>query len=133
MQADYADHRKTIGFTLVELLVVIACIGILAALLLPALSSAKSYARTASCQNHLHQMGLALQMYVHDNQNKYPFYLGPAGPSYGDATGQRRPGRGPGLLVVEVNPVLSNKLDEQCISMFRLQRESFRSIPTGSD
>ncbi len=32
-------------------------------------------------------MGAALQMYVHDNQNKYPHYLGPTGPSYGDATG----------------------------------------------
>ncbi len=94
MQSD--NNRKPSGFTLVELLVVIACIAILAALLLPALSSAKSYARTASCKNHLHQMGLALQMYVHDNQNKYPFYLGPAGPSYGDATGQG--GRAVGLV-----------------------------------
>ena len=73
---------------MIELLVVIAIIGILAALLMPALLMAKSYARSVSCKNRLHQMGLALQMYVHDNQNKYPHYLGPAGPSYGDATGQ---------------------------------------------
>jgi hypothetical protein len=33
-------------------------------------------------------MGLALQMYVHDHQNRYPHYLGPAGPAYGDALGQ---------------------------------------------
>jgi prepilin-type N-terminal cleavage/methylation domain-containing protein/prepilin-type processing-associated H-X9-DG protein len=78
---------KKIAFTLLELLVVIAIIGILAALLLPALSTAKSYARSVACKNHLHQMGLALQMYVHDDQNKYPHYLGPAGSSYGDAKG----------------------------------------------
>jgi prepilin-type N-terminal cleavage/methylation domain-containing protein/prepilin-type processing-associated H-X9-DG protein len=84
------------AFTLVELLVVIAIIGILAALLLPALSMAKSYARSVSCKNRLHQMGIALQMYVHDDQNQYPRYLGPAGSSNGDATGKG--GRAVGLV-----------------------------------
>ncbi len=75
---------------------VTAIIGILAALLLAVLSKAKSSAHSASCKNHLRQMGLALQMYVHDHQNKYPHYLGPAGPSYGDATGKG--GRAIGLV-----------------------------------
>jgi prepilin-type N-terminal cleavage/methylation domain-containing protein/prepilin-type processing-associated H-X9-DG protein len=104
MQNNSGDFRNTLkkkghsngGFTLVELLVVIAIIGILGALLLPALSAAKSYARSTTCKNHLHQMGLALQMYVHDNQGRYPHYLGPPGPSYGDAVGPG--GRATGLV-----------------------------------
>ena len=68
-----------IAFTLIELLVVIAIIAILAALLLPALSQAKSQANSAACKNHLHQMGLALQVYVNENTAKYPYRVQPIG------------------------------------------------------
>ena len=82
------------AFTLMELLVVMAIIAILAALLLPALSLVKSFARSASCKSRLHQMGVALQMYVHEHKNLYPYYLGPAGPSYGEAVGKGKAATG---------------------------------------
>jgi prepilin-type N-terminal cleavage/methylation domain-containing protein/prepilin-type processing-associated H-X9-DG protein len=77
------EMRERIGaFTLIELLVVIAIIAILAAMLLPALARAKAQGQSTACKNHLHQMSMAMRMYVDDTRS-YPnaeFYYDNGGP-----------------------------------------------------
>jgi prepilin-type N-terminal cleavage/methylation domain-containing protein len=65
------------GFTLIQLLVVIAIIAILASLLLPARSRAKGKAQSVACLNNLKQLQLGWSMYVDDNND----WLVPNNPS----------------------------------------------------
>ena len=65
-------RRKQIGFTLVELLVVMAIISILAAMLLPALARARAQARAAACRSNMKQIGYSYGMYQTDYDEFFP-------------------------------------------------------------
>lgn len=64
--------RRT-GFTLLELLVVVAITGIMAAILLPALARAREAARRTSCAVNLSQIGIALWMYAEEHDGQFPW------------------------------------------------------------
>src|SRR5882724_5855531 len=75
-----ATKRQQAGFTLIELLVVIAIIALLAALLLPALTSAKDKGKKTVCFSNLRQMGISIVAYAADNDGKIPY--GPKAPPF---------------------------------------------------
>lgn len=68
---------RVCGFTLVEILVVLAVIFTLAALIFPVFSSARRKGRDAACLNNLHQMGLATRLYADDYDGHYPYAIDP--------------------------------------------------------
>ena len=72
------------GFTLTEALVVIFIIGILAAILLPTISESRRRARLVECMNNLKQIGMALQIYTSQNNDRFPIWPNPTGTEFSE-------------------------------------------------
>src|SRR5512146_1142020 len=99
--------NRRAAFTLVELLVVIAIIGILVALLLPAVQFAREAARGVSCRNNLKQIGIAMHAF-HDRTRLLP-------PGYADAAPWPQNDQGPGWgwAAFLLNDIEQNNLARQ--------------------
>ncbi len=63
-------HRR--AFTLIELIIVLAVIGLLASLVLPGLSSATERTRSTACRSNLRQVGISLRLYLDESQEHFP-------------------------------------------------------------
>lgn len=65
-------RKKSKGFTLIELMIVIAIIAILAAILVPNFIKARAQGQLAACKSNLKNIATALEMYATDNDGRYP-------------------------------------------------------------
>src|SRR5258705_294416 len=102
MKTENPSARLHQAFTLIELLVVIAIIAILAALLLPALASAKDKALRTTCIGNMKQMCVTVRMYADDNND----FLAP--PNWDGGNNTAAPVNGQGWLYTITNGAIPN-------------------------
>ena len=113
------------GMTLVELLVVIAIISILIALLLPAVQHVREAARRMKCLNNLHQIGLAMQMYINNNNGHFPFTY------HADSSGAVSASGASESWIVTLAPYLENVDDSRLCPDDPLELQRVQPTATG--
>lgn len=111
------SHKICSAFTLVELLVVIAIIGVLVALLLPAVQAAREASRRSSCSNNMKQLGLAAHNFADTYASRLPPFvqiINPPTPAQTDTLSTyRNPGFGPNWVVLMLPFIEQRGLYEQ--------------------
>ncbi|EIQ01398.1 type II secretory pathway, pseudopilin PulG [Opitutaceae bacterium TAV1] len=111
------------AFTLIELLTVIAIIGILAGIIIPTVSKVRTTAQSAVCKSNLRQIGTAFMLYAEDNRGLYPAPRQPDAPE----DPNQNPGGGPWQL--ELAPYTSPKLAVGRVNMYRLKEHDPKGNP----
>lgn len=109
---------KKDGFTLIELLVVIIVVGVLASLILPAISSTKENAKRMACLNNMRQIYIGLEMYAQDHDGKMPGYptelfeMNPTWQGYSDCIISRTLQKVGSIVIVNFGFLYSSYIDD---------------------